>query len=231
MGACCFPRNSIIYRIDTITNYGNLNQNILTTNEKSNEIFNNMPEVEEEIYVNYGIKRMKAYKCNLHIDELNNLREKFWQLKISLNERYKFLRQAVLYDSNKCEEYLIKNGFLTINGYINQCTDNTKYVYNIPNYCINDPYFEKELEKVNFDREKSKICIFLKLNDIKEKFIFDDDITGKEIKEEFLKRKNLDMENYFKRIRLFFGGNEIHDNEFLYQHKLKDNYSIQVNIC
>ena len=231
MGACCFPRNSIIYRIDTITNYGNVNQNILTTNEKSNEIFNNMPEVEEEIYVNYGIKRMKGYKCNLHIDELNNLREKFWQLKISLNERYKFLRQAVLYDSNKCEEYLIKNGFLTINGCINQCTDYTKYVYNIPNYCINDPYFEKELEKVNLNREKNKICIFLKLNDIKEKFIFDDDITGKEIKEEFLKRKNLDLENYFKRIRLFFGGNEIHDNEFLYQHKVKDNYSIQVNIC
>ena len=231
MGACCFPRNSIIYRIDTITNYGNLNQNILTTNEKSNEIFNNMPEVEEEIYVNYGIKRMKGYKCNLHIDELNNLREKFWQLKISLNERYKFLRQAVLYDSNKCEEYLIKNGFLTINGCINQCTDYTKYVYNIPNYCINDPYFEKELEKVNLNREKNKICIFLKLNDDKEKFIFDDDITGKEIKEEFLKRKNLDLENYFKRIRLFFGGNEFHDNEFLYQHKVKDNYSIQVNIC
>ena len=152
-------------------------------------------------------------------------------MKIGLNERYKFLRQAVLYDSNKCEDYLIKNGFTIINGCVNQCTDYTKYVYQIPNYCINDPYFEKELVKVEPDRKKNRINIFLKLGDEKEKFTFDDDITGKEIKEEFLKRKNLDLENYFKRIRLFFGGNEFHDNEFLYQHKMKDNYSIQVNIC
>ena len=160
MGACCFPRNSIIYRVDTITNFGNAHANILTTNEKSEELFHNMPEVNEEKYVNYGIKRMKAYKCPLNIDELNNLRDKFWQMKIGLNERYKFLRQAVLYDSNKCEDYLIKNGFTTINGCVNQCTDYTKYIYQIPNYCINDPYFEKELVKVEPDRKKNRINKF-----------------------------------------------------------------------
>ena len=108
MGICCIPKNNIINRVDTITIFGNPHSNLLTTNEKSEELFNNMPEVEEEKYINYGIKRMKAYKCNLNIDELNNLRERFWQIKISLNERYKFLRQAILYDSNKCEDYLIK---------------------------------------------------------------------------------------------------------------------------
>ena len=227
MGACCFPRNSIIYRVDTITN----SKNYYITNEQLNEEeFTDMPEVNGNKYVNYGIKRMKAYICNLNIDELNNLRDKFWQIKIGLNERYKFLRQAVLYDNNKCEDYLIKNGFLTINGCINQCTDYTKYVYNIPNYCINDPYFEKELVKVDLQRKKNQINIFLKLGDEKEKFTFDDDISGKEIKEEYAKRKKLNLDIYSKKIRLFFGGNEIHDNEFLYQHKVKENYSIQVNI-
>ena len=228
MGTCCFPRNSIIYRKDSITN----SKNYYITNEQLNEEeFTDMPEVNGNKYVNYGIKRMKAYICNLNIDELNNLRDKFWQIKIGLNERYKFLRQAVLYDSNKCEDYLIKNGFIIINGCVNQCTDYTKYIYKIPNYCINDPYFEKELIKVDPQRKKNQIFVFLKYGDDKEKFTFDDDISGKEIKEEYAKRKKLNLDIYSKKIRLFFGGNEIHDDEFLYQHKLKDNYSIQVNIC
>ena len=130
----------------------------------------------------------------------------------------------------KCEDYLIKNGFTTINGCVNQCTDYTKYIYQIPNYCINDPYFEKELVKVEPDRKKNRINIFLKLGDEKEKFTFDDDITGKEIKDEYAKRKKLDLDIHHQKIRLFFGGNEIHNNEYLYQHKVKENYSIQVNI-
>ena len=227
MGTCCFPRNSIIYRKDSITN----SKNYYITNEQLNEEeFTDMPEVNGNKYVNYGIKRMKAYICNLNIDELNNLRDKFWKSRISINERFKFIRQAVLYDNNKCEDYLLKNGFIIINGCVNKCTDNTKFIYKIPNYCINDPYFEKELDKIDSKRDKKQVNVNLKLGDIKEQFIFFDDISGLEIKEEFLKRKNLDLENYFKRIRLFFGGNEIHEKDLLYQHKIKDNYTIQINI-
>ena len=64
---------------------------------------------------------------------------------------------------------------------------------------------------------------------MKEKFIFYDDISGKEIKEEYVKRKNLNSD-YVSKIRLFFGGNEIHEKDLLYQHKVKDNYTIQINI-
>ena len=225
MGTCCFPKNNIIYRKDSISN----TKNYCMKNGEINEEFTDMPEVNENKYVNYGIKKMKAYKCNLNIDELNNLREKFWKNKIALNEKYKFLRQAVLYDSNKCEDYLLKNGFTVINGCVNKCTDDTKFIYSIPNYCINDPYFEKKLEKVDSKREKNKININLKLGDLKEKFIFYDDVSGKEIKEEYVKRKNLNSD-YVNKIRLFFGGNEIHEKDLLYQHKVKDNYTIQINI-
>ena len=225
MGTCCFPKNNIIYRKDSITN----TKNYFNINEEIYEEFTDMPEVNENKYVNYGIKRMKAYICNLNIDELNNLREKFWKNKITLNERYKYLRQAVLYDSNKCEDYLLKNGFTVINGCVNKCTDDTKFIYSIPNYCINDPYFEKELEKIDSKRERNKINVNLKIGDLKEKFIFYDDVSGKEIKEEYVKRKNLNSD-YVSKIRLFFGGNEIHEKDLLYQHKIKDNYTIQINI-
>ena len=45
---------------------------------------------------------MKVYICNLNIDELNNLRDKLWKSKIEINERFKFIRQAVIY--YKCED-------------------------------------------------------------------------------------------------------------------------------
>ena len=226
MGTCCFPRNSIIYRKDSITN----SKNYYITNEQLNEEeFTDMPEVNGNKYVNYGIKRMKAYICNLNIDELNNLRDKFWKSRISINERFKFIRQAVLYDNNKCEDYLLKNGFIIINGCVNKCTDNTKFIYKIPNYCINDPYFEKELDKIDSKRDKKQVNVNLKLGDIKEQFIFFDDISGLEIKEEQIKRKKLNND-YIGKIRLFFGGNEIHEKDLLYQHKIKDNYTIQINI-
>ena len=230
MGACCFPRNSIMYRIDTFTNIPhqtNLTTNLITTNENIEEKFNDMPEVSGNIFVNYGIKRMKGYKCSLNIDELNVLRERFWQVKINLNERFKFLRQAVLYDSKKCEDYIIKNGFYTIDGCINHCSDNTKYNYIIPNYCINDPYFEKQLDDIVPNREKKKIIIYLRKNDDKEKLEIFDDISGKDLKEKYIDVKNL---KNISSIRLFFGGNEIKDNDLLYQHKIMNKYCIQVVI-
>ena len=188
-----------------------------------------MKEVYVNKYFNYEIKIKKSYSCNLNIDELNNLRDKFWKSSISINERFKFIRQAVLYDNNKCEDYLLKNGFIIINGCVNKCTDNTKFIYKIPNYCINDPYFEKELDKIDSKRDKKQVNVNLKLGDIKEQFIFFDDISGLEIKEEYIKRKKLNND-YIGKIRLFFGGNEIHEKDLLYQHKIKDNYTIQINI-
>lgn len=38
--------------------------------------FKDFPEWDER-YTGYGIKRMKAYKCNLKVDELNKLRDNF----------------------------------------------------------------------------------------------------------------------------------------------------------
>ena len=51
------------------------------------------------------------------------------------------------------------------------------------------------------------------------------------IKEEQLKKKFFEEtklnENEYK-IRLFFSGMEIKDNDFIYQHKLEDNFKIQI---
>ena len=50
-------------------------------------------------------------------------------------------------------------------------------------------------------------------------------MTGKELKALFKKDHNIG--DYYK-LRLFFGGQEIKDEQFLYQHNLKREYKIQV---
>ncbi len=55
---------------------------------------------------------------------------------------------------------------------------------------------------------------------MKKKFIFDDDISGKEIKDEYIKRKYLNTD-YISKIRLFFGGNEIYGGVYYFSIKLR----------
>ena len=49
--------------------------------DDSNEAFHDMEEIEGDIYVGTGLKRMKGYKCDLAIDILNQMREEFWNKK------------------------------------------------------------------------------------------------------------------------------------------------------
>ncbi len=41
------------------------------------EKFKDMPEIDDK-YVGEGVRRMKAYKCSLVIDELQKLQEEYW---------------------------------------------------------------------------------------------------------------------------------------------------------
>ena len=44
------------------------------------EKFKDMPEIEDK-YVGEGVRRMKAYKCDLKVDELQKLQDEFWSIK------------------------------------------------------------------------------------------------------------------------------------------------------
>ncbi len=48
------------------------------------EKFKDMPEIEDK-YIGEGVRRMKAYKCDLKVDELQKLQDEFWS-KISLKK-------------------------------------------------------------------------------------------------------------------------------------------------
>ena len=51
-------------------------------------------------------------------------------------------------------------------------------------------------------------------------------MNGKELKDLFCEINNISFDNY--KIRMFFSGNEITDEHFLYQYNIQNNFKIQV---
>jgi len=197
--------------------------------QQKNE-FPDMPEWEGDRYTGIGIKKMKGYKCDLPIDKLNKKRDEFWDLKNSRdNDNYKIWRvinQACVYDELRANMLLEEYGLTTESGCINHIIDQEGNHYHIPNYCINDPFFERQYKvKKNIEEKKVKVKLFEPTGNINEEHSVSNTMTGKELKEFFKKEHNIG-DNF--NLRLFFGGMEIKDDHFLYQHHLKNGYKIQV---
>ena len=199
-------------------------------NEQKQE-FPDMEEWEGERYKGIGIKRMKGYKCNLQIDKLNQKRDEFWNKRNSHgNPNYKTWRvinQACVYDEYRANVLLEEYNLTTFNGCINHIVDKKGNHYNIPNYCINDPYFEKEYKiQENIEKKELKINLYEVANNTTSILEVNNLITGLELKKLFCKKNNISFDDY--NIRMFFAGIEISNEHFLYQYNIKDEFKIQV---
>jgi hypothetical protein len=72
------------------------------------EKFKDMPEIEDK-YVGEGVRRMKAYKCDLKVDELQKLQEEFWSKtlinkgdRMAINKaQWKIIKQICVVDEGK----------------------------------------------------------------------------------------------------------------------------------
>ncbi len=124
-----------------------------------------------------GIKRIKAYKCNLLINELHAIRLEFWSnilFNISLfifidskkeNKRFwQIIQRACETDSETAEIILNHAGLVCLDGNMKCLVDTASgCVFNIPNFCINDPLFKKELliDEQVLEQTLNVILIFL----------------------------------------------------------------------
>ncbi len=232
MGSC---KTSEVIEVPSNKNYKSKKKNYSDepndsiVEQQQNE-FPDMPEWEGDRYTGIGIKKMKGYKCDLPIDKLKKKRDEFWDLKNSReNENYKIWRiinQACVYDELRANMLLEEYGLTTESGCINHIIDQDGNHYHVPNYCINDPFFERHYKvKKNIEEKKIKIKLFEPTSNINEEKTVNNTITGKELKELF--KKEYKVGDNFN-LRLFFGGMEIKDEHFLYQHHLKNGYKIQV---
>lgn len=121
------------------------------------------------------------------------------------------------------QEYRLK----TADGCINHIIDQSDNHYLIPNYCINDPYFEKELIVDEAVEEKQlRIKLFEVSENIEVVLEVTNKTTGEELKKKFRKKTKVPLKEYG--FRLFFAGNEIKNENCLYQYKVDNDYKIQV---
>ncbi len=112
-------------------------------------------------------------------------------------------------------------------GCINEVVDANDNVYKVPNFCINDPYFELEiLPEDNKHSDTINIILFDITNQKQIKLKVNEAEKGESIIQKYAKAHNINLKE--NKIRLLFGGGIIKENESLYQHKVKDGFSIQI---
>jgi hypothetical protein len=194
-----------------------------------NEEFEDMEEIKEDIYVGIGIKKMKGYKCDLKIDELNQKRDHFWDVKTHTKNKnwivWSTIKRALKYDEKRAslllEEYKIK----PVNGCINHLIDAKGNEYRIPNYCINEPYFGKINSEIKEIKEEKLILNFYGAK--KFEMEISNKLKGKELKNDIKIREQLEDD---KIIRLFYRGIEIKDEDFLYNHDINETTLINILI-
>ncbi len=188
--------------------------------------FPDMEEWEGDRYKGVGIKRMKGYKCTLPINQLNELREKFWTTKINEDENWRIIQQICVFDEERSNMTLGRYNFEVAVDCINHIIGPDGEHYYVPNYCINDPYFEKTLSLKDEGEKKIKLLLYDVSTDTTITSEFSNHDLGKTIKNVFIEKTKMNEKNY--KLRLFFSGMEIKDNEYIYQHKLDDNFKIQI---
>ena len=209
------------------SNQEDINPNAFGKTLNKDPDFPDMEEWPGERYKGIGIKRMKGYKCNLKIDELMKKREEFWKCKDEISETWNVINQACVYDVYRANMLLEKYNLKCVDGCINHIIDENGEHYYIPNYCINDPYFEKELSEEEANKKFNVELILLDVSAYKQyKIKINNHAKGEELKNEFFNVSKLDKNKY--KIRLFFSGSEILDDQFLYQYKIENGYKIQI---
>ena len=188
--------------------------------------FPDMEEWEGERYSGVGIRRMKGYKCNLPIDKLIDKKKLFWDTKINENKNWEIIAKISIEDEERIKQNLEIYNLRLKNNCINHIIGPDGTHYHVPNYCINDPYFEKELLKDDVEEKKINLNLMEKSgNDqynIKVEFSNHD--SGQNIKKAFIEKTNMNEKEY--KLRLYFSGTEIKDNDLIFHHKLQDNDNI-----
>ena len=199
--------------------------------EKQKKEFPDMEEWEGERYKGIGIKKMKGYKCTLQIDILNKKREDFWNTRNAHGspnyKTWRIINQACVYDEYRANVIMEENNLTTYEGCINHIVDKNGIHYIVPNYCINDPYFEKEFKiKENVEMKNLKLNLYEVATNTTTTIETNNLVNGEELKKIFCEKNNLSPDDY--KIRMFFAGNEILNDHFIYQYNIKSDFKIQV---
>ena len=179
----------------------------------------NFPEVEEDIFVGNGLKKMKGYISPISKEDLDKKRIAFWGTRTEGNEQtWEFLKQLCEMsdeENDSMNAMLEAYGLVPYNNCINITYDTSGALYEIPNYCINDPYkYEiKENEKEKPNEEKVKFHL---KGAHKTKITCSNYETVEKVKQKLGKKYNVGID----KIRLFFYGREMKNDLELWNYNI-----------
>lgn len=211
------------------TQNANTNSNMNNINLNLDEKFKDLEEYENE-FSGEGIKRIKAYKWNHPFDKLYKLRMDFWSSKKDNKKIWATIKQACESDHLSAQGLLLSLGIMPVDGTMKMLIDNTDNIYEVPNFCINDPLHKKEIQEKNIvPVEILKIGIVDMFNPSKVSYIkIPNNVNCLELKKCYADAKKLDLHKH--KIRAIYQGAEILDDQTLGQHNLKTNSKIQFAI-
>ena len=223
---------------NNINNHLNIQQYFIPNFEpylqSKNDPSFNYPELENE-YIGIGLKRMKGYISPINLEKLKKVREDFWSSRIEGDEKIWNILKNICNDEslkeNDIKEILKVSGIIPYRNCINIVYDSKGALYEIPNYCINQPS-QYKIEEIEYDKNKPKeevINVIIRYYNNQFKFKISNWKNIIQLKENIIKikdYKNVNIEN----IRLFFGGKELNDIQELWFYNIVNKSIIQMLI-
>jgi hypothetical protein len=188
---------------------------------KNNPNFN-FPEIKKNIYVGKGLRRMKGYISIVSKEELAKRRIAFWGTRIEGNSQvWNFLKELCelpIGEEKNMKAMLEANEITPLQKCINVTYDKAGEVYEIPNYCINEP-FAYDLPETHVKKPDRKIINFHVRKGAKQIKIKSPNTTPIEkIKSNIANKIQKKEED----IRMFFGGKELKNGNELWKYNIDD---------
>jgi len=188
---------------------------------KNNPNFN-FPEVKKNIYVGKGLRKMKGYISIVPKEELEKRRIAFWGTRIEGDSQvWTFLKELCelpLGEEKNMKAMLEANEITPLQKCINVTYDKAGEVYEIPNYCINEPY-TYDLPETHVKKPDRKIISFHVRKGAKQIKIKSPNTTLVEkIKNNIANKIQKKEED----IRMFFGGKELKNGNELWKYNIDD---------
>jgi hypothetical protein len=186
-------------------------------------------------FIGEGIKKIPAYICKVPYDELNELREKFWNSRKYNKRVWKAIRECCESDAETAVMLLEAAEMACVKNDLREVIvlDNPEYVFKVPNYCVCDPVFERNYDKIreenkDIEQVKIKIILFYLAKNKEIKLHVTNKTHVKKVKEAFANKMEIDLKTH--KVRLLFRGQELLDDNPLFCNKVENMSKIQVMV-
>ena len=182
----------------------------------------NFPEVKDNNYVGKGLRRMKGYISIVSKEELEKRRNDFWGTRIEGDPGvWNFLRELCnlpIGEEDNMKAMLEANEITPLKKCINVTYDKAGEVYEIPNYCINEP-FSFDLPEMHIKKpEKKKVSFHVRKGTQKIKIKAFNTTSVDKVKNNISQKIGINAD----KIRLFYRGKEMKSGNELWVYNIED---------